>query len=221
MSDQRTWARRILTEAATEIGAWPERKYDKVFQKALIDIRDDPEVEKIVAQLGGKIPLMPFFVARAEIDAAELAAKQLMHATASIMADQKVLPVSAKEAQEKREDLERALAHALSLAPYDVHNERLRDDYVAWINSYLAIQVALDDPLVERRLPTRKKPGVSDAAHAHARAGWARLQDEARRICGSTGRHVADVFMATVTGIVLSRDDRRVHRPGQRVRRKR
>jgi hypothetical protein len=41
MSDRREWAQRTLARLAAEIGAWPQRKSDKVFQKALIDLAAD------------------------------------------------------------------------------------------------------------------------------------------------------------------------------------
>jgi hypothetical protein len=212
-------ARNTLVKAAAEIGAWPERKNDTIFQKALLDIRDHPDVEKIVAQFGNQIPLMQPFVERAEIDAAELAVKIMMHTTASVVADLRCQPVSAKAVHEKREELEKRRDYALSLTPDDDRNilrvdygrnKRLRDDYVSWINSYLATLVSLDDPLVEQRPPTRAKELEEGAADpAHARAVWARVQEEARRMFGRTGDRVTDVFVSAGTNVPFSRNDRR------------
>jgi hypothetical protein len=215
-------AETTLIKAAAEFGAWPERKDDLVFQKVLINIRDGAQVAQTVAQFGGKIPLMPFFVARAEIDAAELAARKMMHTTASVMADPRCQLVSAKAVLKTREELERARDYALSRTPYDEsacvlslmrpdRNKRLRDDYVSWINSYLAIHVPLDDPLVKRRLPTPTDLGNSAADADHARAVWARVREEARVIFGKAGDHVTDVFVTAAAdgGILFTRDARR------------
>jgi hypothetical protein len=80
MSGARACARKILDKAAREIGSW--RSNDDAFQKALIDIADDEAVVEIAAQFGGKICLMPFFVAHARRDAAEEAIRLMMSSLA-------------------------------------------------------------------------------------------------------------------------------------------
>jgi hypothetical protein len=221
MSDRREWARKTLTKWAAEIGAWPERKNDRVFQKALIDIAADEAVVEIVAHFGGKITLMPYFVAHARRDPIEEAIGRMMSMTASVMADQYCRPVFAKAIVEKREELEKKRAYALSLTPYDNYNECLRGDYVAQIDALLAVQAPLSDPIVERRSPTRKEldGGVKD--YAHTRGVCARVQELGRHIFGKAGDRVTDAFVTAVTGVLFSPDDRKVHSPDRRVRRKR
>jgi hypothetical protein len=172
MSDRRPWARKALIEAAAAIGAWPEKKDDKVFQKALIDIRDFPLIEKFAAQFGGKnLPFMQRFVEEARPGAeAERAIGRLMHGAASAHADPHCRLVSAKKITEKREELEGNRDYALSLTPYDEHETRKRDKYVAKMNVALAFLLTpVNHPIVKHR--SQKPPeGVAAEKYDHARA---------------------------------------------------
>jgi hypothetical protein len=190
----------------------PQRENDEVFQKALIDIRDSPEVEEIAAQFGGKLPFTEDHVAGARPGAeAERALALIMHGTAFAMADRHCQPLSAKEITAKREELERKRDQALSLTPYDQHENRKRDLYVERINFALAFLLTpLNHPIVERRSRTRKEiNGAAAADYDHARAVRASVQQLTRRIFGKAGDRVADVFVYAVTGISFSRDDGR------------
>jgi hypothetical protein len=96
-----------------------------------------------------------------------------------------------------------------------------REAYLHRLDLLEANQASLNDPIVERRPLTRKKYKDSDANYDHARAVWARVQAEARNIFGEAADHVADVFVYAVSGIEFGPDDRRMHPPDRKVRRKR
>jgi hypothetical protein len=213
MSDRRNSARKMLGKLAAEIGAWPERKNNEVFKRALIDIAADEAAAAIVAQLGDKIPLMPYFVANAQRDAIEEAVGRMMHTTAYAMADPFCRPVSAKEIIEKREEFERAQSQAAAV-PLAISGA-----YRFGVGLFQTIQAPLTDPIVERRPPTRKKPDVSLEDYEHARAVRARVMGEGRRLFGKVGDRVTDVFVTAATGVLFSKDDQRVHLNRKRLRR--
>jgi hypothetical protein len=110
-------------------------------------------VEKLAAQFGGKIQLMPHFVMHARRDAVEEAIGRMMHTTAFAMADRDCRPVPAKAIVEKREELERARLQASALPSTSVN-----EAYLGWVDQFLAIQAPLSDPIVERRPADAKRP---------------------------------------------------------------
>jgi hypothetical protein len=139
------------------------------------------------------------------------------------MADWRVQLVPAKAALETREKLQWARDRALSLTPHEEpsvlsvgygRNKLLRDEYVSWVNSYLAILAPPDDLLFKRNLPKPKTR--AEAEHNHARAVWARVRDEARGMFGKAGDHVTDVFVTAAAN-----SDREFTRDARRERFKR
>jgi hypothetical protein len=211
MSDRRAWARKTLVAAAADLGALSGWENNDVYQEALANIRDDPDVEKIVAQFNNKILLTPTF-AKGLLPhrAIEMAVGLLMYRTATAMADPACArPVLTKEICEKQAELNRNIAYALSLEPDGEDEERKRDEYVAAHKLLLAIQAPIDDPIVERRRPVHIKTDVSLGDEDRARAVCVRIRDLARRIFGNAGDKVADAFVNAATGAIFSRHDRR------------
>jgi hypothetical protein len=205
----------MLTEWVTEIGAWPGRKNDKVFQKALVDVAAHPGVEKVVSRFGDKsksgIPLTPYFVANARRDAVEEAVGRMMSTTAQVWADAYCQPVSAVAIVEKHEEVERARSEGLTalsdVAPED--RDRL-GFYLSLLDAGERRLAPLNDPIVERRPPTRKDlDGRPDAEYAHARAALARVRPAAREMFGKAGDHVARVFVSAASRIDFTPDDQR------------
>jgi hypothetical protein len=207
VSDPKESARKLLAKLAAEFGAWPQRKTDWGFQKALLDMASDEEVVRIVAQFGTKIQLMPNVVAQAPIDAAETALRRMMHVTAYAMADPTCERISAKTIIEAKEERARMRAHVMAMPPTFAGQA-----YLTVLDYFGEIHAPLNDPIVERRSPTRKSPGVAGVAatkYGHARGVLARVLPEARLLFGKAGDRVADLFVAAVTEIEFSRDDRR------------
>jgi hypothetical protein len=230
VSDRGGWAHTTLAKLEAEIGAWPERKNDAVFQKALKDIADDPAVAEIAAQFGDKIRLNPHFVAHARRDAAEEALGRMMHAVAQAMANPHLEMVPAGEIVRKREEFERAEAKALGVvearrkleerartAVLFTEREKFKaqiarlppahvvEEYLSGIALFKAIQAPLDDPIVKRGANARKGSNVSTEDYDRAQAVRARVRAEARYLFGAAGDRVADVFAYAATGVDLAR----------------
>ena len=206
MSERREWARKTLDKLAAKItDELPQRKTDTVFQEALKDIKDDAEVEKIVAQFGYKLKFTRDFAAFARPGyEAERAVARLMHTTAFAMADPLCRLVSAKEITITREIVEKDLSLKAD-QPLTTEQER-------WAKWFLRNQAPLHDPIVEHKAPTRKTlDGVSDAEYRHARAVRGRVRPEARHIFGKAGDLVADAFVSAATNVSFGPDDRRKH----------
>jgi hypothetical protein len=215
MSDRRRQARRILADAAGKLETLSRWKGDITFYKALLAIADDEQIAELAANFGRqKLPLAASFIMNAIAqghDPREVAVREMMLLTAHIFADSSCRPVKAKDNAEQREELEKLRAHALSLNPYGEADERSRDKYVAKIDAMLTLLAPLDDLIVERRAPTKKKfddKAPTTEEYAHARAVRARIREKARQIFGNNGDRVANAFVTAVTGIPFSSDDR-------------
>jgi hypothetical protein len=134
-----------------------------------------------------------------------------MATTAFAMADPYCRPVPAQAIVRKREEAANAIVKAMSLTPFDEGEKRKRDDYVTQVKIGLMTLASLSDPIVGRRPPVRGKPKVSTEDYGHARGVYARVRGEGRRLFGKAGDHIAEIFVAAVTGVFLSADDRRTH----------
>jgi hypothetical protein len=192
-----------------EIGAWPERKDDKVFQKALEDLAADFRVQEIVAEFGAKLRLTPLFETKARRHPAEEAVGRMMHATAFAMADLDCRMVSMKEITAKREEIEKAVLKGLA-SPPSVE----RNSYLAGLADISALLAPESDLIVERRAPGSSKKNrfgepLAGEEYNHARAVLARVRGLGRHIFGKAGDRVTDVFVEAVTGVSFSRDDAR------------
>jgi hypothetical protein len=212
MSDRQEWARKTLAKLAVEISAWPRWKNNKVFQKALIDIRDDPEVEKIVAQFGLKIPLTQRFMndrPRSFRDPIEEAIGRMMSTTAIAMADSDWQPVPSRMVIRKQEAYERVRARVKAA----VLPHYTREAHLQRLDFFQAIEVSPSDPRVERRRPTRKDHDGGAEDYDHARAVLVAAKQAGRWLFGKAGDRVANVFVTAAaggTGLVFSQDDQRV-----------
>jgi hypothetical protein len=206
-------ARKMLVRLVAKMGAWREWQRVKHFQEALTALAADEAVVEVVAQFGDKIPLMPYFFPH-ELE--ELVGR-LMLITAYAWADPTCQPVPAKEIVMARESWEKARSKAMALPPSPVRNAYLRE-----LSLFEKHQMPLDDPVVERRPPTRKEFERFEGdlvVYAHARAVWGRVQAEAHNFFGEAGAHIADVFVTAVSGIYFGPDDRKARTKRKRSRR--
>jgi hypothetical protein len=212
MTDRRTEAdrlervHRVLGEFAAEIGAW---KDNETFKKALINMADDMDVAKFVAQFGGKIPLMPYSIPHVRWGPAEDAIRWMMYLVASAGSDPGCRMVPARENIETRERTDANLLGAARLVPDDVHEQRRLNAYAFYHLVVLGHLAPPDDPIIEYRPPVRRPEGVSEADYNHARAVRARVLLEGRRIFGKAGDRVVDGLIYAATGVPLSRDHRK------------
>jgi hypothetical protein len=222
VSDRRKNAKKALDLWASKIGAWGPRHWDAAFQAVLVNIASDTAVEEIVAQFGGKIPLMPWFVANARGDVVEEAIGRMMSTTAQLMTDGHCQPMPMVEIVKKHEEIDDALSKAAKLIPHVVEEDVGKlAAYIYMLERGKRELLPINDPLVKRRPPVLKDCDDRAAAeYAHAYAMRARLQPEARRIFGKAGDEVAKVFVEAATGIVFSKGHR-LTRFGHRKRKPR
>jgi hypothetical protein len=191
---------------------------DRVYRGVLNHLATDPDVEKIVAEFGGKIPLSPWSAARFGLHAEEKAVSIIVRLTAFAVADLALRMLQAKEIVETREKYEDLQAKAAALRPAVVIEDRGKlDAYLGALNVFLRFQVPLDHPMVERRTPSPHKKEFAGEAltaelYSHARAARELVRGEARRIFGKAGDRVTDVFMWAATGVSFSGDDGKVRR---------
>jgi hypothetical protein len=226
MSDRRPWARKTLAKLAAELSAghvstrpeiensaWSKEMDDQIYRAVLNNLAADPDVEKIVAEFGGKIPLPSWFVAKFPLNAEEKAVSIMMRITAFTVADPTLRMLQAKKIVETREKYESLRAEAAALRPIAVIEDLDKlDAYSGALNAFLELQVPLDHPMVERRTPSPRKKDFAGRAlpeewYSHARAARELVRSEARKIFGKAGDRVTDVFMWAATGVSFSRDD--------------
>jgi hypothetical protein len=199
----------MLAEWAAEIGAGSElTTTDEAFQKTLVDIRDDQNVEGVVAELGNKIPWPKSSPALAYRDPIKVAVGQMMNITAAAMADpSRHYLIPAKEIIAMREKFERTIAYLEARADIDEldgHSRHQRDTYVLWMKKWLAIQVRLSDINVMHRPSKQNGPDYDRACGI-----LAIVRPVARSLFGKAGDRVAKVFVYAVTRVDLSPGSRR------------
>jgi hypothetical protein len=231
MSDRRPWARKTLAKLAAELSdghvsarpevrgsAWSRAMDDEVYRKVLDNLASDPDVEKIVAEFGGKISLAPYFVARFPLNAEEKAVSIMMRVVALTVADSTRRMLSAREIIETREKHEDLRAKVTALRPTVIIEDLDKlDAYLGALNTFLDLQAPLDHPIVERRPPPAGEKEfvgrkLTEEWYSHARAARELMRGEARRIFGRTGDRITDVFMWAATGVSFSSNDGRMRR---------